>query len=351
LISPAARAAALDPPRAHGAPPAVAALRLVAEDFVVEEDLGFAPAGSGAHVLLKVRKRDANTVWVARALARLAGCRAFDVGYAGLKDRRALSVQWFSVPRPRAAIDWTDVRGEGFEVLAAHPHTRKLPRGALAGNAFSVRLHALTGTGEDLGRRLAPRLAVIEREGVPNYFGPQRFGRDGANLARIGAGLAALAAPERGFVLSAARSVVFNALLAERVRDGSWRQLLAGDLANLDARGSHFAVEVVDATLRERAARLEIHPTGALWGQGTPAAGGAVGELEARIGAQFPAEAQLCVAAGMSQERRSLRLAVRELRVTPEPQALQLAFRLPRGAFATAVLRELLESLGEGAAE
>jgi tRNA pseudouridine13 synthase len=316
LSSCAARAAALDPPRAHGAPPAVAALRTVPEDFVVEEDLGFAAAGNGSHVLLKVRKRDANTVWVARALARIAGCRAFDVGYAGLKDRRALAMQWFSVPCPRAAIDWMAVREEGFE---------------------------------DLGQRLAPQLALIEREGVPNYFGPQRFGRDGANLARIGAGLAALAPPERGFVLSAARSVVFNALLAERVQDGSWGQLLAGDLANLDGRGSHFAVEAVDATLAERAARLEIHPTGPLWGQGDPATGGAVGELEARTATRFPAETGLCVAAGMSQERRSLRLAVRELRVALEPQAVQLAFRLPRGAFATAGLRELLESLGDSA--
>jgi tRNA pseudouridine13 synthase len=346
-----ARVVALDPPRAHGAPPAAAALRLVPEDFVVEEDLGFAPAGSGAHLLLKVRKRDANTVWVARALARIAGCRSPDVGYAGLKDRRALTSQWFSVPRPRAAIDWSGVRGDGFEVLEAHAHTRKLPRGALAGNAFSVRLHALAGSGAQLERSLAPRLALIERAGVPNYFGPQRFGRDGANLARTGAGLSALAPSERGFVLSAARSVVFNAVLAQRVLDGSWRQLLAGDLANLDGRGSIFPVAAPDPSLEERSARLEIHPTGPLWGNGASPAGGAPGALEAQLASQYPTETGLCVAAGMQQERRSLRLAVRALRSTAEPQALRLDFRLPRGAFATALLRELLESCGDSGPE
>ena len=125
-----ARAVALDPPRAHGAPLATAVLRATPADFVVEEDLGFAPAGSGQHLLLRVRKCNANTQWVARELARIAGCRTIEVGYAGLKDRRAIAIQWFSVPLPRAPISWSAVRDAEFEVLEAHPHTRKLPRGA-----------------------------------------------------------------------------------------------------------------------------------------------------------------------------------------------------------------------------
>src|SRR5579864_949147 len=135
-----ARAAALAPPRAHALPLEPATLRAVPEDFAVEEELGFDPSGSGQHLLLKVRKRDANTAWVARALARAAGCRDFDVGYAGLKDRRALAVQWFSVPCPRAGTDLRGLAGEGFEVLEVHAHVRKLPRGALAGNRFALRV-------------------------------------------------------------------------------------------------------------------------------------------------------------------------------------------------------------------
>jgi len=339
-----AREAALAPPRAHGTPPASAVLRAAPADFVVEEDLGFAPAGSGQHLLLRVRKHNANTQWVARELARIAGCRPGEVGYAGLKDRRAIAIQWFSVPQPRAPVGWLAVGNAEFEVLEACPHTRKLPRGALAGNRFMVRLLAPQGDGARLAAGLAPRLADIARRGVPNYFGPQRFGRDGANLARAREELGRLARQERGFVLSAARSAVFNALLAARVADGSWEHLEAGDLANLDARGSFFPVEGADDTLEDRCRRLEIHPTGPLWGQGSPQTRARVLELELRLAAALAQQSALCVAAGMAQERRSLRLAVRELGSEPEAQAVVLKFRLARGGFATAVLRELIEA-------
>ena len=342
--------AALAPPRAYGAPVAEARVRAVAGDFLVEEELGFAPDGAGAHLLLRVRKVDANTAWVARQLARLAGCRPHDVGYAGLKDRRAIAIQWFSVPRPRTVAELAGARGEGFEVLQAHAHGRKLPRGALAGNRFTLRLRSAAGAGEALAARLAARLALIGTRGVPNYFGPQRFGRGGANLrpARHGAapGLA-----ERGLRLSAARSVVFNALLGARVADGSWERLLAGDLANLDGRGSVFPVQSADETLAARCARLEIHPTGPLWGRGPLPTGGAVLALEQRIGADFPAQCALCEAAGMRPERRSLRLRVAELACEAEPDAAVLRFRLTRGSFATAVLRELVEAAPDALGE
>ena len=122
-----AREAALAPPRAHGAPLAAGSCGAPPEDFVVEEDLGFAPAGSGQHLLLKVRKRNANTQWVARELARITGCRPCEVGYAGLKDRRAIAIQWFSVPQPRAAVNWSAVRNAEFEVLEAHPAHPQAP--------------------------------------------------------------------------------------------------------------------------------------------------------------------------------------------------------------------------------
>jgi len=337
-----ARQAALAPPRAYGEPMATGLLRVQPEDFLVEEDLGFAPAGVGQHLLVKVRKRNANTQWVARELAKIAGCRPFEVGFAGLKDRHAVAVQWFSVPQPRAAVNWPGARGTDFQVLEAHAHTRKLPRGALAGNRFTVRIRAPDGDGARLSALLAPRLADITRRGVPNYFGPQRFGREGANLVRAQEGLGSLRREERGFVLSAARSVVFNAVLAERVADGSWEHLLEGDLANLDGRGSVFAAVAEDLTLAERCERLEIHPTGPMWGAGTPATLARVLELETRVAAQFAQESQLCAAAGMAQERRSLRLAVRELQSGQEPDACVVCFRLARGSFATAVLRELI---------
>jgi tRNA pseudouridine13 synthase len=315
-------------------------LRAQPDDFVVEEDLGFAPAGTGQHVLLKVRKRDANTQWVARELAKVCRCRAMDVGFAGLKDRHAVAVQWFTVPKSAQSLEaWPTVQTPEFEVLEAHAHTRKLPRGALAGNGFVIRVRDVSVSDQ----QFTERIELIARRGVPNYFGPQRFGREGSNLARILAGLKSLRMPERGFVLSAARSLIFNAVLAERVRDGSWDHLEAGDVANLDGRGSVFAVDALDETLVDRCSRLDIHPTGPMWGRGSPATRGRVLELESRAGAELPEPAALVEAAGMEQERRSLRLSVRNLEWSREPNAVVLRFRLTRGSFATTVLRELFD--------
>ena len=236
---------ALEVPRAFGAPLGAGRLRVEPEDFLVDEDLGFAPSGAGAHVLVRVRKRGANTEWVAREIARHAGCRPHDVGFAGLKDRHAVTTQWFSVPSPRGAAYVGDMialltgaKGEGYEVLEAHAHAKKLPRGALAGNRFVIRVRGVAAA--DAERRdvaavpsreshevtsvdtaIAARVAAIARDGLPNFFGPQRFGRDGANLRKISPDLSAVHPRERTYVLSAARSLVFNAVLAERVKDGT----------------------------------------------------------------------------------------------------------------------------------
>jgi tRNA pseudouridine13 synthase len=350
--------AALDPPRAHGAPLARGTLRTEPEDFVVEEDLGFTASGAGQHVLLKVRKRNANTQWVSRELAKLCACHPRDIGYAGLKDRRAIAVQWFTVPKSQLSLEaWREVRHSEFDVLEADAHSRKLPRGALAGNRFIIRIRGIDVADADLNARTAE----IARRGVPNYFGPQRFGHNGANLARIGDGLRALHPRERGFVLSAARSLVFNAVLAERARDTTWDHLEAGDIANLDGRGSIFPVDTIDPTLTDRAAQLDIHPTGPLWGRGAPASKQRVADLETRIAAEFPQPCALTADAGMDQERRALRLAVRDLTWHRDPDAtgidgklvaanaIVLRFRLTRGSFATTVLREFIASdaLGE----
>jgi tRNA pseudouridine13 synthase len=344
---------ALEPPRAFGAALARGILRTEPEDFIVEEDLGFTASGAGQHVLLKVRKRNANTQWVSRELAKLCGCHSRDIGYAGLKDRRAIAVQWFTVPKSQFSLEaWREVRHPEFDVLEADAHSRKLPRGALAGNRFIIRVRSVDISDADL----SARVAEISQCGAPNYFGPQRFGHGGANLARIADGLRALHPRERGFVLSAARSLVFNAVLAARVRDGTWDRLEAGDIANLDGRGSIFPVDAIDSTLTERAAQLDIHPTGPLWGRGAPATKQRVAGLETHIAGEFPQPCALIVDAGMDQERRALRLAVRELTCQREPDinaidtkamhatAVVFRFRLTRGSFATTVLREIIDS-------
>lgn len=338
---------ALATPRAFGNPLGRGRLRAEPEDFIVDEDLGFAPAGAGAHVLIRVRKRSANTEWVAREIARAAGCRPGDVGFAGLKDRHAVTTQWFSVPSPRGAAYVGDMisklsslKGEGFEVLESHAHSKKLPRGALAGNRFTIRVRDVLIDDAAMGARVQ----AIARDGLPNFFGPQRFGRDGGNLRKISPDLSAVHPRERTYVLSAARSLIFNAVLAERVGDGSWCRLETGDVANLDGTGSVFAVDAADDALASRVAALDVHPTGPMWGTGELLTRGRIREMEIRVGTEYGEPAALVIAAGMNQERRALRLSVRELDWVREGGDVVLRFWLTKGSFATTVLRELFDT-------
>ncbi len=338
---------ALHPPRAHGAPLPPAELKSTPEDFHVEEQLSFVPSDAGPHWLLRVEKRTANTRWVAAELARLAGVPGFDVGYAGLKDRHAVAVQWFSVPGLATTAEfWTAVRTPEFKVLEARANTRKLRRGALSGNHFRIRLRNVTWSREQLDSKLD----ALRVHGAPNYFGSQRFGREGYNLDRVAAWLQSGAAPrgraERGFALSAARSLIFNALLARRVEAGDWSQLAPGDLASLDGSGSHFAVAVVDDQLRERLNSFDVHPSGPLWGRGVPASLGQALQHELAVSHEFPAVTELLAAQGLSQERRALRSVVRNLSAEQECSTLTLSFSLGRGQFATAVLREICDFEG-----
>jgi tRNA pseudouridine13 synthase len=343
-LPPEWRHIAIDPPRAHGGPAGTAALRSRVEDFRVDEQLGFAPAGSGPHALLRVRKSGANTDWVARQLATLAGVRPMDVGFAGLKDRHAVTTQWFTVPLERApaerrtAATWLGIATAEFEVLEAHAHHRKLPRGALDANCFELRLRDWRGD----DAQLTARLETLAREGVPNYFGPQRFGRQLSNLRPY---VGTLRARPGEYALSAGRSLIFNAVLARRVQRGDWNRLQAGDLANLDARGSIFPVTVADEDLLTRTTAQELHPTGPLWGSGTPATDGMVRQLEDEVTAQFPTVLEGLRSVRMENARRPLRLAVRDLQWQFESaDVLRVSFMLRAGGYATTVLRELIDA-------
>lgn len=342
----------LDLPTAYGEPPARGVLRAAPEDFRVEEVLGFEPDGAGPHALLTVEKRGANTGWVATQIARATGVAVREVGWSGQKDRDAVTRQAFTIPWPeRGSLEsCLEIAGEGFRVVGAERHGRKLRPGSHRANRFELRVTSLAG---DVAA-LEERLCLIGARGVPNYFGPQRFGRHGSNLARAREWAASGIPPRdrtaRGFALSAVRSALFNAVLAERVLGDCWDRLLPGEAAMLDGRRSFFRATEIDATLLERCTAMDVHPSGPLWGRGESPASDAALEVERLVASREPGLCSLLAAQGLDQERRSLRLPVRGLRWSRDDGYLLLAFELPRGTFATAVLHEIITDAWSDAA-
>jgi tRNA pseudouridine13 synthase len=328
-------------PRAHGGPVLAAVYRSVPEDFRVEEIDGFEPTGQGEHLLLTIEKRGTNTTHVARQLARWAAIGEVGIGYAGMKDRHAVTVQRFSVHLPkRIAPDLDGLESPDLRVLASSWHNRKLPRGALKGNRFVLQLRDVEGDPAEIDARLQ----AIAAAGLPNYFGVQRFGRDGDNVAsarRMFAGQR-VHRDKRSIYLSAARSELFNAVLAGRIADGDWETGADGEVWMLDGSHSVFGPEPLDDALAGRAGRQDIHPTGPLWGVGESRSGPALRDREA---CWMEGSADLRAgleAAGMKQERRALRVRLEGLGWEwPQARQLRLAFALPAGAYATGLLTEL----------
>lgn len=329
-------------PFAHGTPPACGRLRVTDADFQVDEDLGFEPSGAGEHVLLRLRKCDANTEWVAKRLCAYAGVRPVAVSYAGLKDRHAITSQWFSVQLPgREEPDWSALNDDHLQVLTAARHHRKLRRGTLRGNRFQLRVRQVQGDRASI----EARLALLAEQGVPAYFGTQRFGRDGDNVDRALAMFAGsrVSRHQRSLLLSAARSWLFNQVLSRRVHRGDWNRLIPGDLAMLDGSHSVFAVAAPDATLQQRCAALDLHPSGPLHGRGGPEPDAEALELERGVMAAEPVLCEGLVRAGVDAQRRALRHAVRDLTWQwLDQDTLQVSFFLDRGNYATSVMRELV---------
>jgi tRNA pseudouridine13 synthase len=328
-------------PCAHGGPPLRGRMRASAEDFEVDEVLGFSADGQGEHALLRIEKRDANTEWVAQQLARAAGVAPMSVGYSGLKDRHALTRQMFSVHLPgRPDPDWHTLNIEGVKFLEVSRHSKKLKRGVHRSNRFRIRLCEIEGD-----RQAAElRLQAVARYGVPNYFGEQRFGRSGENLRSAHALFAGqrMGRSQRGFALSAARSWLFNQVLARRVADASWNQPLSGEVWMLGGTHSIFGPQPVDDELRDRLARGDIDPTGPLWGRGELRSEDEVAAIELEVAnLEAPLADGLCKN-DLRQERRSLRLLPAEFgHEWLADGSLVVSFALPSGAFATSVLREV----------
>lgn len=328
----------------YGQPACQAMIRQRPEDFMVTEIPAFLPEGEGEHLFLRIRKTGENTDWVAKQLAKFCQVPVKDVGYAGKKDRHAITEQWFSVRLPeQRVLTWSLFETDTIKVLETARHPRKLRLGALSGNRFELRLRNVSDVDA-----LTDRLSKVA-QGVPNYFGEQRFGHQGGNLDK---GVALIKGEykerqrhKKGLYISAVRSWVFNHLLSERINAGYWSALMAGDVMMLDGSRSVFVAEENDATLKQRLDAGDVHLTGPLWGRGLSLTQGEAGDWEQRVLAPWGEITERLEHLGLQQERRALRLIPAQLKAVEESSGVwRVAFSLPAGAFATSVLRELCQT-------
>lgn len=305
-------------PYAYGSPDASASFRVEPEDFQVDETLGFAPLGEGEHVYLQVWKRGENTAWVAEKIAELAHVKIMDVGYCGRKDRHAVTTQWFSVYLPKQELepDWVALNSETIKILTISRHQHKLRRGDHETNSFIIRLRDVVIADKTAFEQ---KVAQVLAQGVPNYYGEQRFGRNANNLPEAHAilveGKRIRDKQKRGLILSAARSYLFNQVLAARVLANNWQVLLNGE--------------------------PEIFPSAPLWGRGRSAATAEALAIEAAAMDAWAEWRDGLEHVGLLQERRALMLKPDAASWRWLENDLELSFSLGSGEFATTILREL----------
>lgn len=317
--------------------------RLKAEfaDFIVREELGYPLAGEGEFVAVKVRKTNANTLFVGEQLAKFVGISAKNMSYAGLKDRHAVTEQWFCLHLAgKETPDFSAFECEGVEILEVTRHNRKIRTGALEGNYFELLLRDVEETDE-----LKQRLNQVQAVGFPNYFTEQRFGRDGHNLTqaqRWASGeISVKDRKKRSFYLSAARSEVFNLVVSQRIADHQMQTVLLGDYLQLAGSNSFFEVKAEDLVQsQQRLDENDVLLTAPLIGENSLEQKG--NEREKAIVAQHENLISLMKKERMNAARRAILCKPQDLHWQFEPKGLRLTFFLNSGSYATGLVRELI---------
>jgi len=329
---------------AYAKPTTSGHLKAQNSDFKVDEIMPVQTSGMGEHLWLKIEKNGSNTDWVAQQLARHAGLKSMAVSYAGMKDRHAITTQWFSLHLPGMEDpDFSSLISDEFKILEQNRHDRKLKRGALSGNRFQLRITELKGDVAEID----DKLQNIKQCGVPNYYGEQRFGRDMGNLFKaekmFRGELKKLKKQHRGLYLSSARSWIFNQVLSQRIQQGNWLEPIQGDVFMLNGKSACFAEDISDE-IKARLAHAEINLTGCLWGEGESMATAETFTVERSIADEFKSLAEGLESARLNQERRALRLMPNNLSWEINNGVLELSFDLSSGAFATMLLRECVNT-------
>ncbi|MBB72513.1 MAG: tRNA pseudouridine(13) synthase TruD [Legionellales bacterium] len=327
---------------AHGGPALTGTLKAEPSNFMVDEDLGFELAGTGEHVCLHIEKTNCNTTWLADQIAKLAKVKPFNVSFAGMKDRNAITRQWFSVYLPkRPEIDWQQLENDDIKLIEITQHNKKLRRGSLKQNHFKLVLRDIDGDRD----RAETLFKTIQQNGLPNFVGPQRFGIDGSNLQSaelLFQGKIKPSRNKRSIYLSAVRSWLFNCVLDERVKQNLWNKALQGDAMMLVGSNSTFICETIDDAINQRIEAFDISPTGPLFGEGKSSVTNDALALENAVLADYEPFTAGLINAGLEQDRRSLRFRPSNLAWSYEGKDLLLSFTLPKGVYATSMLREVI---------
>jgi len=324
--------------------PIAGEIRVEVEDFRVEEVPAYLPSGEGDHLFVRFEKRELDTPEAVRRIARTLGVDARNAGWAGLKDRRAVTQQWASFEHADAkGLD--DASIDGVTILEHSRHTNKLRTGHLHGNRFDLLVRGAGPTSLDPAKQV---LGELETRGLPAYFGPQRFGREGRNLGDavrwlVQGGRTPQKRFRRKLLVSSLQSAIFNELLAERVRNGMLESVVEGDLLRKVESGGLFVSEDLEAD-RARAAEFEVSATGPMFGAKMrwPEGKALAREEEALEHWGLSRESLRAFKKAGSGTRRRYRFKVEGTEAEASEHGLRLRFTLPAGAYATVVLRELL---------
>lgn len=332
----------------HGKPQASGVLKSKPEDFVVREELGYEPSGEGEHIFLWVQKTGLNTAFVAEQIAKFCQLPLRTVSYAGRKDKHAVTQQWFGVHVPgKKEFNWSKMDLDGLQILSVKRHHKKLRVGNLKGNRFELTIRELNDFDQ-----IEQRLLVIKNLGVPNYFGPQRFGDTrhhphGSNLAlaeKMLAGEVIKNRNKRSMAISALRSWLFNQFVSARISNALWQQAITGDVMVLTGSNSFFIVEQIDQHISQRMLQNDISISAPLWGKGPLPSKLEAADFEQSIAHKNSDVCGFLSSLGLQQERRSTRLLPENLQWQIQDNRLDIQFSLPSGCFATSVVREVLNA-------
>ena len=344
------------------APSVQATFKQECSDFKVDEELGFEVSGDGEHLFLHIKKQDVSTVEVARKIAAVAHSKISMVGYAGLKDKKAESTQWFSVPlQKEKGVENQNqdiaakLADENISVIATKRNSRKLKIGSHKRNFFDITLRNCLGDKKEF----EANLNKIKEFGVPNYFGSQRFGRDLSNLKQVERLINEPVTGKKrrqksfkqGMLISAARAYVFNQLLSERITNNNWAEFVAGDVINLDGTARNFTVADGDwdEILQNRLKSFDIHITGILLGENDSKdkyiSSSKAADIEKAVLDKYPQIFEYLRKIGAKSARRPLRFMPEEFQwAWIDESTLNVSFALRPGAYATSLLREVCKT-------